>query len=234
MKVHRTRIYIYIYIFCFQAWKNCLEMATLAKCPGTLAACMASCRNMACSMRWGIAIAMIGRSRPLGRGVVSVLFWASPILPNKKSGVTYIFKLFWMFCRTNLNTFTSPLFELKCVCCDFFANNTHNWLVVPHCCEWQKRSAGGPTLEDSDWVAGTMLQQVRGGSVLILHMPERGEERLGGEIWLEPMDFYAQKCDWCHFLKHINEFFWPKPMGLFAADLNSLLIQRHCCLYFLW
>eukprot|EP00435_Cladocopium_sp_Y103_P010968 s1561_g2.t2 len=29
-------------------------------------------------------------------------------------------------------------------------------------------------IEDSDWVAGTMLQQVRGGSVLILHMPERG------------------------------------------------------------
>eukprot|EP00434_Breviolum_minutum_P031949 symbB.v1.2.028252.t3/scaffold2980.1/size66004/1 len=29
-------------------------------------------------------------------------------------------------------------------------------------------------IEDSEWVAGTMLQQVRSGSVLILHMPERG------------------------------------------------------------
>ncbi|CAJ1341604.1 unnamed protein product [Effrenium voratum] len=29
-------------------------------------------------------------------------------------------------------------------------------------------------IEDSDWVASTLLSQVRGGSVIILHMPERG------------------------------------------------------------
>ncbi|CAK9116735.1 unnamed protein product [Durusdinium trenchii] len=29
-------------------------------------------------------------------------------------------------------------------------------------------------IEDSQWVAGTMLQQARGGSVMIVHMPEKG------------------------------------------------------------
>lgn len=29
-------------------------------------------------------------------------------------------------------------------------------------------------VEDSEWVAGTMLQQARAGSVMIAHMPERG------------------------------------------------------------